>query len=59
MQKNECEQLSVDYGEKVAFRVAVKKTAEESFLVGLIDYMQGRVETVKCQEYYGAFPIKA
>ena len=59
LQKNECEQLSVDYGEKVSFFVAVKTQAEESFLNGLIDYMQGRVETVKGREYYAAFPIKA
>ena len=59
LQKNECEQLSVDYGEKVSFHVAVKKIAEESFLSGLVDYMQGRVETEKGREYYGAFPIKA
>ena len=58
LQKNECEQLSVDYGEKVSFRIAVKKIDEESFLSGLIDYMQGRVETLKGHEYYAAFPIK-
>ena len=58
LQKNECEQLSVDYGEKVSFRIAVKKIDEESFLSGLIDYMQGRVETLKGREYYAAFPIK-
>jgi uncharacterized YigZ family protein len=59
LQKNECEQLSVDYGEKVSFRIAVKKIDEESFLSGLIDYMQGRVETLKGREYYAAFPLKA
>ena len=52
-----CSLLSTDYGAKVEFLVAVKKAEIDGFLEGLIDYMQGRVETVKGQEYYGAFPV--
>ena len=47
--------LSTDYGEKVTVKVAVKKTDEEAFLQGLIDYMQGRVTTEKTDEYYFPF----
>lgn len=50
-----CSPLSTDYGEKVRFIVAVKKTDEESFFAGLVDYMQGRVKTQKRGEYYSAF----
>ncbi len=50
-----CSPLSIDYGEKVRFLVAVKKTEEESFVRDLIDYMQGRVETRRGREYYAPF----
>lgn len=50
-----CSILSTDYNEKVRFLVAVKKTAEEAFLQGLVDYMQGRVQTERGGEYYAPF----
>lgn len=50
-----CSILSTDYNEKVCFLVAVKKTAEEEFLQGLVDYMQGRVQTERGGEYYAPF----
>ena len=50
-----CSLLSSDYGEKVSFTVAVKKAYAEEFVSGLIDYMQGRVETQKGEEYYAPF----
>ena len=50
-----CSLLSTDYGMKVDFLIAVKKKEAESFLTGLIDYMQGRVKTEKGREYYAPF----
>ena len=50
-----CSLLSTDYGEKVTFTVAVKKADGARFIEELIDYMQGRVETVKGAEYYAPF----
>lgn len=50
-----CTLLSTDYGEKVAFKIAVKKAEGESFIEGLIDYMQGRVAYEKGDEYYAPF----
>lgn len=50
-----CSLLATDYGEKAAFTVAVKKVESESFISGLIDYMQGRIETQKGKEYYAPF----
>lgn len=50
-----CTLLSTDYGEKVAFKIAVKKVEGESFIEGLIDYMQGRVAYEKGDEYYAPF----
>jgi uncharacterized YigZ family protein len=50
-----CSLLSIDYGEKVCFKIAVKKTEEDSFIQGLVDYMQGRVQTERGKEYYSAF----
>ena len=47
--------LSTDYGEKVNFLVAVKKTESEDFYKGLIDFMQGKVDVVKGKEYYAPF----
>lgn len=52
-----CSLLSTDYGEKVCFLVAVKKTDETTFLEGLIDRMQGRVETERGKEYYAPFRL--
>ncbi|MBQ7923710.1 MAG: YigZ family protein [Clostridia bacterium] len=51
----ECSILSTDYNEKVRFLVAVKKMAEEEFLQGLVDYMQGKVQTARGEEYYAPF----
>jgi len=56
---NTCSLLSSEYGEKVSFRIAVKKTDEESFSAGLIDYLQGRVEIEKIGEYYRAFTMQS
>ena len=50
-----CSLLSTDYGEKVRFLIAVKKTEEKAFLDGLVDAMQGRVEVKRGEEYYAPF----
>ena len=47
--------LSCDYGERVRFIVAVKKTDESAFIEGAIDYMQGKIESTRGEEYYAAF----
>ena len=52
---NQCSLLATDYGENVCFKVAVKKTEEKTFLSGLIDYMQGKVQTERGKEYYAPF----
>ncbi|MBQ8657901.1 MAG: YigZ family protein [Clostridia bacterium] len=54
-----CSLLSTDYGEKVTFTLAVKKAEETAFIDGLIDYMQGKVQTQKKSEYYAAFKIQS
>lgn len=50
-----CSLLSTDYGEKVTFKIAVKKQEGEAFCTELIDYMQGRVKIEKGVEYYAPF----
>ena len=50
-----CSLLSIDYGGKVTFTVAVKKSEIEGFQTELIDYMQGRVDIVLGKEYYAPF----
>ena len=50
-----CSLLSTDYGEKVTFRLAVKKADVEDFCSALVDYMQGRVELENGEEYYAPF----
>lgn len=50
-----CTLLSTEYGEKVAFKLAVKKADERAFVDGLVDYMQGKVETARGEEYYAPF----
>ncbi len=50
-----CNVISTDYNERVCFRVAVKKTEEESFVQALVDYMQGKVQTARKDEYYAPF----
>ena len=50
-----CSLLSTEYGENVTFKIAVKKAEEEAFIRGLVDYMQGRVETRRGEEYYAPF----
>ncbi len=50
-----CSLLSTEYGEKVRFLVAVKKAESDAFLEGLVDYMQGRVQTERGREYYAPF----
>ena len=47
--------LDTEYGERVSVKIAVKKTDEESFIKGLVDYMQGRVAVEKTDEYYFPF----
>ena len=54
---NDCELLTTEYGEKACFSVAVKKATEGAFLAGLVDYMQGRVQTEKIGEYYVPFKL--
>ena len=50
-----CSLLSTDYGEKVSFSVAVKKSEIDGFVAELVDYMQGRVKTERGAEYYAPF----
>ncbi len=50
-----CSLLSTEYGEKVAFIIAVKKTEIEGFVAGLIDYMQGKIQIAYGKEYYAPF----
>ena len=52
-----CSLLSSNYGEKVTFVTAVKKADGDLFEQGFIDYMQGRVEIARGEEYYSAFKI--
>lgn len=52
-----CTLLSADYGERVCFLVAVKKAEREAFLDGLVDFMQGKVQTEEGKSYYNAFPL--
>ncbi len=47
--------LSTDYGEKVVFRIAVKKREAEAFCSSLVDSMQGRIKIEKGTEYYAPF----
>lgn len=54
---NECELLSTDYGEKVGFLVAVKKSRAEEFKIALVDFMQGRVGLKEGREYYAPFSV--
>lgn len=55
LSSNTCSLLSTEYGEKVRFIVAVKKTDGEAFLSGLIDFMQGKIQTERGKEYYAPF----
>ena len=50
-----CSPLSTDYGEKVRFLVTVKKKDAEAFCSEIVDYMQGRVQVEKGDEYFGLF----
>lgn len=50
-----CSLLSTDYGEKVRFRLALKKVSVDGFCEELVDYMQGRVKIEKGAEYYAPF----
>jgi len=53
-----CSLLSTDYGAEVKFSIAVKKTEEDGFIKGLVDYMQGRVKTERGEEYYAPFAVE-
>ena len=55
LSSHSCSLLSTDYGEKVQFLVLVKKADSDTFIDGVIDYMQGRVETARGNEYYAPF----
>ena len=50
-----CTLLSSEYGEKVLFRVAVRKRLADAFVSGVKDFMQGRAEAAPKGEYFGAF----
>ena len=50
-----CMILHTEYGEKVAFQIAVKKTDGKAFEDGLVDYMQGKVQIQAGAEYYAPF----
>ncbi len=54
---NESELLSTEYGERVSFLVAVKKSLAEDFKNSLVDFMQGRVEISEGREYYAPFSV--
>ena len=53
-----CSLLSTDYGEKVRFKIAVKKADEDGFMKGLVDYMQGKIKTGRGKEYFAPFEIE-
>lgn len=55
MSTHTCSLLSTEYGENVTFQIAVKKADETAFIDGLVDYMQGRVEHRRINEYFSAF----
>lgn len=50
-----CTLLSSEYGEKVLFRVAVRKRRADAFALGVKDFMQGRAEAAPKGEYFGSF----
>ncbi len=50
-----CTLLSTNYGGKVSFALAVKKTESEEFINDLVDYLQGRVKMEEGKEYYAPF----
>ena len=54
---HESELLDTQYGEKVTFLIAVKKSQTQSFIDALVDYMQGRLQYSTGEEYYSAFKI--
>ncbi len=53
-----CSLLSCDYGEKVTFKIAVKKAETDGFTTGLIDFLQGRISVEKGDSYYAPFQIE-
>ncbi len=52
-----CELLNEEYGERVVFRVAVKKSVSADFAAALIDFLQGRAELLERGGYYRAFKV--
>ena len=50
-----CSPLSTDYGEKVRYKIAVKKAQADAFESELVDYMHGRVSIERGDEYYAPF----
>lgn len=54
---NDCSLLGSDYGARVKFAVAVKKSDEAAFVGGLVDYMQGRAEVKKEGEYFALMDL--
>ena len=52
---NACTVMNSEYGAEVRFLVAVKKADEQTFIAGLVDFMQGKVKTERGQEYYAPF----
>lgn len=53
--QKDCALLATDYGENVRFKVAVKKSQEETFVGDFVDYMQGKITLEKGAEYYAPF----
>ena len=47
-----CTLLATEYGERVGFKIAVKKSESEDFVNGFVDYMQGRIELKKGEIYF-------
>ena len=50
-----CNVIATEYNENVRFLVAIKKTEESAFIDGIVDYMQGKVQTERGKEYYAPF----
>lgn len=47
--------LGCEYSDRVLFTLIVRKDEAEEFISSLIDYMSGRVEVAKKDEYYYSF----
>ena len=55
--KEETETFVQEETKEVETEPEIKKTEEKTFLDGLVDAMQGRVETERGREYYAPFRL--